>query len=307
MSTALLLAAVALLLLAAAFVLVLRATSVARRSATSAYLDTRLDQGRANAASVTAQTFMQPIRRGGNAWSRLLLLAGEPSNQRIYFILFLPPLLVGAVLWLAAGPAAAAAGAVLLLLGGYFRIWYKADKRKRRMIAQLPEFLDAAVRLIMIGNSVSSAFQSATRSVEQPLLEVVQRADALARSGKELDVALSQVARQYGLQELLLVSAVISLALRFGGRSDQVLERMAGFMRDLEQARNELTALSAEVRLSAWVLALLPIGVALFIIMTNNALFMGMWNDELGFKMLMLAAGLQVGGSYWLYRMARGV
>ena len=118
---------------------------------------------------------------------------------------------------------------------------------------------------------------------------------------------LLQVSRQYGLRELFLVSAVISLALRFGGRSDQVLERMAGFMRDLEHARDELTALSAEIRLSAWILALLPIGLGLFIITFNNALFVGMWNDPLGFRMLLVAAGLQIGGSYWLYRMARAV
>ncbi|CPL55718.1 type IV pilus assembly protein [Bordetella pertussis] len=127
------------------------------------------------------------------------------------------------------------------------------------------------------------------------------------RSGKDLDAALHQVSRQYQLRELFLVSAVIALALRFGGRSDQVLERMAAFMRDLEQARDELTALSAEVRLSAWILALLPIGLALFIIIFNNQLFMGMWHDPMGFRLLVFAMLLQAGGSYWLYRMARSV
>ncbi|MFJ1302145.1 type II secretion system F family protein [Pseudomonadota bacterium AL_CKDN230030165-1A_HGKHYDSX7] len=304
---ALLLGAISLLLLAGALIVLLRASAGARRSATSAYLDARLDQGKGAAAAAAGAVLMQPIRRGGNAWSRMLLVAGEPSSSRIYFVLFAPPALLALIAFVAGGTAAALACFALVLLLGYFRLWHKADKRKRRMVAQLPEFLEAAVRLIVIGNSVSSAFQSATRSVEQPLLEVVQRADALARSGKELDVALAQVARQYGLQELLLVSAVISLALRFGGRSDQVLERMAGFMRDLEAARDELTALSAEIRLSAWVLALLPVGVSLFIIMFNNDLFMNMWNDPMGFRMLVLAAGLQIGGSFWLYRMARGV
>ena len=51
-----------------------------------------------------------------------------------------------------------------------------------------------------------------------------------------------------------MVAAVVSIALRFGGRSDQVLERMAAFMRDVSQARSELSASSAEIRLSAWIL-----------------------------------------------------
>ena len=115
------------------------------------------------------------------------------------------------------------------------------------------------------------------------------------------------MSRQYGLKELYMVAAVVSIALRFGGRSDQVLERMAAFMRDVSQARSELSASSAEIRLSAWILALLPLGIAGFIIVANNDLFVGLWEDPLGFKMLATAVAMQVGGSYWLYRMAKSI
>jgi tight adherence protein B len=109
------------------------------------------------------------------------------------------------------------------------------------------------------------------------------------------------------LRQLYLVAAVVAVAMRFGGRSDQILDRMSAFMRDVEQARDELSALSAEVRLSAWVLALLPLGLAAFIILFNNALFMTMWHDPIGVRLLLGAVVLQVGGSYWLYRMARAI
>ena len=163
------------------------------------------------------------------------------------------------------------------------------------------------VRLITIGNSMASAFQTAAASADAPLREVVETAAALSRSAKELDEALAHVSRQYGLKELYMVAAVVSIALRFGGRSDQVLERMAAFMRDVSQARSELSASSAEIRLSAWILALLPLGIAGFIIVANNDLFVGLWEDPLGFKMLATAVAMQVGGSYWLYRMAKSI
>jgi len=41
--------------------------------------------------------------------------------------------------------------------------------------------------------------------------------------------------------------------------------------------------------------------------LTNNAMFMDMWDDPLGFKMLVAALGLQVAGSYWLYRMTKSI
>ncbi len=302
--------AAAVLLLAAAGLILRRAGMQARHGASEGFLADRLasTQVRTGQPGRAAARSSRPSRKHeSGAWSRLLLQAGIQATPRFYLTLILPLALVPAAAWLFGGVFSAVAGLLLVLLIGYFRIWYRADKRKRRMINQLPGFLDAMVRLITIGNSMNAAFQGALSNVDEPLLEPLRRADSLSRSGMDLDAALLQVSRQYDVKELFLISSVVALALRFGGRSDQVLERMAAFMRDLEQARDELVATSAEVRLSAWILALLPLGIALFIIMFNNALFMNMWRDPLGFRMLMLAAGLQIIGSYWLYRMARAV
>ncbi len=305
MQAATALALLAALLLVGALLLWQYAGARERHAASSAHLARQLE--RITTREAAADFSARPAAMPGGAWGRVLLRAGIAPTARFYTLLAAPlvvlPLLAA---WLG-GPFSAGAALLLTALLSCFRIWYLADRRRRRMVDQLPAFLDAVVRLITIGNSVQSAFQGGLSGVASPLLEVLQRADALARSGKDLDAALLHVSRLYGLRELYLVSAVISLALRFGGRSDQVLERMAAFMRDLEHARNELSAMSAEVRLSAWILALLPMGLALFIIVFNNSLFMGMWNDPVGFRLLVAAAALQAGGSYWLYRMARAV
>ena len=59
--------------------------------------------------------------------------------------------------------------------------------------------------------------------------------------------------------------------------------------------------------MSAWVLALLPLGLAAFILTFNTDLFMNMWEDPVGWKMLVGALALQIAGSYWLYRLARQI
>src|SRR5690606_16608023 len=205
------------------------------------------------------------------------------------------------------GPVSAIVAAVMLLVAIYFYIWLRADRRRGRMFDQLPEMLDTMVRLITIGNSMAAAFQAASANTSEPLREVVEKAAHLSRSTQELDAALASVARQYGFEELRLLAAVVRVAQKYGGRSDVVLARIAAFMRDVAQARGELVAASAEIRLSAWVLALMPLGIACYIMLTNNAMFMDMWDDPLGFKMLMAALGLQVAGSYWLYRMTKSI
>jgi len=78
-------------------------------------------------------------------------------------------------------------------------------------------------------------------------------------------------------------------------------------MRDLEQAHDELVAMSSETRMSAWVLGALPLMVAGFLVVFNNRFFMQMWEDPLGSKMLLGAVGLQVVGSFMLYRLAKSI
>ena len=76
-------------------------------------------------------------------------------------------------------------------------------------------------------------------------------------------------------------------------------------MRDREEAEAELSAMSAETRLSAWVLGLLPVLVGGSIIATNADYFGRMWTDSLGRSLVFSAAGLQLAGALLLYRLAR--
>jgi len=237
----------------------------------------------------------------------MLRCAGIQQSPGLYAVI---AIIVASGVLLAAlfgGIVSAIVAGFMLLVAIYFYIWLRADRRRTRMFDQLPEMLDSMVRLITIGNSMGAAFQAAAANTSEPLREVVEKAAVLSRSTQELDAALANVARQYGFEELRLLAAVVRVAQKFGGRSDVVLERIAAFMRDVAQARGELVASSAEIRLSAWVLALMPLGIACYIMLTNNRMFMGMWNDPLGFKMLMAALGLQIVGSYWLYRMTKAI
>ncbi|MEZ0605384.1 type II secretion system F family protein [Paraburkholderia sp. IW21] len=225
----------------------------------------------------------------------------------------------------AKGPAAIAGAIVLLLcgwgafLGGalaagatwiacamfvYFLLTVRASKRRHMIVRQLPLFLDGIVRLITLGNSVPAAFQASLQTTEAPLRECLDYVSRMLRTGVEIDRALYQVAVIYGVRELELVGAVLRLSVKYGGRADVMLDRMASFMRDLEQAERELVAMSAETRLSSWVLTLLPIGIGGFLILSNPKYFASMWVDPSGRLLVYLAFALQVIGAWLLYRLA---
>jgi tight adherence protein B len=193
----------------------------------------------------------------------------------------------------------------LLALLAVFAVWLRLQKFRRKLVSQLPTYIDAMVRLITIGNSTQAAFQLAIATTEAPLRGQLERAASLVRAGMDLDRALHQTASSVRIEEMYLLASILGLGVRYGGRSDLLLERVGNFMRDREQAEHELLAMSSETRLSAWILGLLPVSVGAFFILTNPSYFLGMWNDGTGRMMVLSAGGFQLFGAALLYRLAK--
>jgi tight adherence protein B len=213
-------------------------------------------------------------------------------------------LLIGGWAAMVGGALAACAALITCVMGFYFLLVMRVSKRRQQIVRQLPLFLDGIVRLITLGNSVPAAFQASLQTTEAPLRECLDYVSRMLRTGVEIDRALSQVAQIYGVRELELVGAVLRLSVKYGGRADVMLERMASFMRDLEHAERELVAMSSETRLSSWVLAALPVGIGGFLILSNPKYFASMWFDPTGRQLVYLAFALQLLGAYLLYRLA---
>jgi tight adherence protein B len=304
----LILITLAAMLLLGAALLWQRAQRQQQRRLTADFLDQSIQHAALSTPAPQPRAASQAVLRSGiERWDILLRCAGIRQTPGFYLAVLALIAITALIALVWGGIISAGAIAILMTVLIYFGLWLRASKRRARMFDQLPEMLESMVRMITIGHSMAAAFQAAAGGTVEPLREVMEKAANLSRTSQELDAALSNVARQYDFDELHLLAAVVRVAQKYGGRSDVVLERIAAFMRDLAQARAELVAASAEIRLSAWVLAIMPLAIACYILVTNNAMFMDMWQDELGFKMLMAAAGLQIAGSYWLYRMTKSV
>lgn len=193
----------------------------------------------------------------------------------------------------------------LLVLGiALFVAWLRWQRLRARVVQQLPSFIDGMVRMVVLGHATQSAFVMATAAAKEPLASIVVKAAAFAKAGMPIDQALQAATRELKLNEFNLLAAILQVGGRFGGRVDHLLERVAHLMRDREQADRELKALSAEVRVSAWVLSLLPVVVGGVIIVLNASYFMKMWDDPSGKWLALVSLGLQVLGSVVLYRLA---
>ncbi|WP_175731167.1 type II secretion system F family protein [Burkholderia ambifaria] len=320
--------AVAMLCVASALMLWRHAETRRVRTDAKRFIDSRLDPGaRATAPAArpagpaASRTIMSPSGGARNATSRtfwvhwyaiateyltnLVNRAGiEDARGKAIVALVVLVVISG----LAGSRGGALACLAALVCGSaILGIWLtsRIQRRRLKIVRQIPSFLDGIVRLVTLGNSVPAAFQAALLTTEEPLRGCLDHVSRMLRTGVEIDRAMLHIAKIYRTQEFELLGSVLRLSVKYGGRADVMLERMAVFMRDLEQAERELTAMSAETRLSAFVLVMLPIGIGSFVVMTNPKYLEGMWIDPSGRMLLVLAFLLQIAGSVWLYRMAR--
>jgi tight adherence protein B len=197
--------------------------------------------------------------------------------------------------------------AVLYALGSYVWLRRRIERKRLKLLRQLPDFLENMVRLAGIGNSLAMAFQTSTQQVAAPLRPLLDHALGFTRNGMDLDRALQLAARPYGLKEIETLAVVLGTSLRIGGRSDQILQRMSDFLRDLEQVQQELGATTSETRMSAWVIGLLPpisaLGMALF----SPDFFQPMLQQPAGRHLLLAALVLEGLGAFLLYRLAKSL
>lgn len=247
-------------------------------------------------------------KHGERRVDALFLRAGLATGWRMPIVLVLPGCALAIGAWLRIGSILA----VPLMLGVYAAavwLWLRTriEKQQKQMLRQLPDFLDGMVRLASIGNSLPMAFQATAVTVQMPLRAVLDRTMQSVRTGQDLDHALQLAAQPYRLDALNLLHVILGTGMRMGGRADQILQRMSDFMRDLAHARQELRAITSETRLSAWVLGLLPLVVAVFMTLFNPAFFTPMFSQPLGHKILLIALGLEATGAFLLYRLAKSL
>lgn len=188
-------------------------------------------------------------------------------------------------------------------LWAYVRV--RVQKRAALALMDLPNFLDAVVRTTRVGASLPAAMLAATKDAQGPIREVFNQVMRRQQSGMPLDRALLLVGQRYRMQELAIVATVLRLNLRYGGRVDVVLERIADWLRGRVSAQAELSALSAETRFGALILSLLIPGLAVYIMIMNNHYLLGMWEDPTGRLVLIFGAFLLLAGVILVNRMAK--
>lgn len=216
---------------------------------------------------------------------------------------------------IAVGAAAAAfimkgAGfAVLGLLAGIVLPWFYLKWRHSRRLsafnAQLPETLGLMAGGLQAGLSFPQAVDSVVREGNEPMAGELRRALVEQRLGVDITDALDGVGERMNSADFGWVVMAIRIQREVGGNLAEILHTVAETLREREYLRRQVKALSAEGRLSGYILTALP-PLLLFYMMGANPEYVELlYTTVPGYFILGAAAALLALGSYAMSRLAR--
>lgn len=229
------------------------------------------------------------------------------------------PLRAGEYVVLVAG-ATIAAFALLLLLTGEVLIaliavpitpyaaWqlvaWRVSRRRHRLESQLPDALSLVASSLEAGHSFLRAIQMLGEESDPPLADELDRVLAETQLGDPLVDALERMADRVDLDDLRWVVQAVRIQQQVGGALAELFHTLADFMRAREEVRLETRALTAEARLSAWLLGALPV-VVLVVLQVSSPGYLTPILSGGGLFALFLALILATGGVVMIMRMAK--
>jgi tight adherence protein B len=244
----------------------------------------------------------------GVRWaSKLLWRAGAEVHPRAVALYLLGLILLLILIVIIAGPVFGALTDLGLLIVILFLLSRRAAARRHQIIEQLPGFLENLIRILSAGNSLEESIGSAAKEAPDPIRPLFASVGRQVRLGASVDEVLSEAGKLYGLRDLQVMALAANVNRRYGGSLRGVMKSLITAIRQRAMAQRELRALTGETRFSAFVLAIVPISLTIWIYINNHDYYKTMYRDHLGFWLIWLAGGLQVGGVILLYRMVNSI
>lgn len=190
----------------------------------------------------------------------------------------------------------AALGLVLGAIVPWLYLSLKEQRRTAAFLAQLPDTLQLLAGSLAAGYSFPQAMDTVVREGQQPMTGEFNRALVEARLGVPVEDALESIGQRMKSVDFDWVVMAIRIQREVGGNLAEVLTTVANTLREREQVRRQVRVLSAEGRLSGWIIGGLPPAFAMFLVLFRPEYIKPLLTTSIGLSMIVAAIVLEVIG-----------
>lgn len=238
---------------------------------------------------------------------RLLVPAGiRLSDSQVMVVgAFLIVLVVAIFLLQGAVAALVAMALVVMTLLLYWK--FRFEQQRRRINEELPGIMETALRYMDAGRSLEQSLVESFREAHPVFDPLAFRLRSAVEAGRDYTSLFEDFSSLYKIPSLILVSIALRTSARFGSSIRPIMQQVAASLRSQQELRREFMAATSETRFTAGAFAIIPMGLAAYMILMNESYSEVLLKTSTGHTMLVVAGVLQGLGILVILKMIKGV
>ncbi|QND66532.1 type II secretion system F family protein [Mesorhizobium loti] len=177
------------------------------------------------------------------------------------------------------------------------------NKRIQKFAAQLPDALDMIVRSLRAGHPTTVAIGLVAREMPDPLGTEFGIVSDEITFGLSLEQAVRKLSERVGFEGLHLLSVSLSIQAKTGGNLTGILSNLSSVLRERRKLRLKIKALSAEGRMSAWIISLFPIFMFGILMVIAPSYYGDVWDSPILMPVFVIFGAWALLGDFIMYRM----
>ncbi len=178
-------------------------------------------------------------------------------------------------------------------------------RRMNEFEEQLAEALSVMSRALKAGHPLVETFNIISEEMQDPIASEFGRVFSDLNFGMPLKTALHALLVRMPSMSLHSLITAILIQSETGGALAEILENVLNVIRSRFKLQRKIKTLSAEGRLSAWILAMLPFVLAVVISLTSPDYLPMMLGEPIGREIILAAFGMMILGVFWIRKLIR--
>ena len=174
------------------------------------------------------------------------------------------------------------------------------ESRLNRCEEQLPEAIDIITRALRAGHSFHETLQLVADELADPIAKEFRTTFYDINYGMSMKVAFMDMLRRMPSMSLLAMTTAVDVQREVGGNTAEILEKIAAVVRSRFRFQRQVKTLTAEGKMSAWVLLLAPLFLAGAMMISSPDYLPVMTKDPRGINMIMWIFILEMVGMLWI-------
>lgn len=184
-------------------------------------------------------------------------------------------------------------------------VQWKRGKRLRKIEQQLPDALDLIGRALRAGHSFPSGLKMVGEEMNDPIASEFATTHDEVNFGVSLQQALTNLGYRIPMTDLRYFIIAVLIQREAGGNLTEVLGNLSKLIRNRLRLHGKIRVLTAEGRISAWTLGILPFALAALMNLGNPEFIRVLWTDPAGLKLTQIMLAIMALGGLWLWRLTK--